>query len=74
MNNSNGSQPTQTSIGLIEKDLADGKLDAKTAAIYEVYTILPNSPLPPQYVGVPDPQVDIAPFHALWGVYCLAFT
>jgi hypothetical protein len=69
MNASNQQPPTATSIQLIKQALADGRLDAKTAAIYEVYSILPNSPLPAEYVGAPDPQVDIAPFSALSTVY-----
>jgi hypothetical protein len=69
MNTSNQQPPTATSIQLIKQALADGRLDAKTAAIYEVYSILPNSPLPAEYVGAPDPEVDIAPFSALSTVY-----
>ena len=60
---------TATTIQLIEQDLAAGKLDAMTAAIYEVYSLIPDSPLPLQYVGVPDPKVDIVPFQALASVY-----
>jgi hypothetical protein len=66
----NGSNtPPPTSIQLIEQALAAGRLDANTAAIYEVYSLLPNSPLPAEYRGVPDPMVDIAPFAALGKVY-----
>jgi hypothetical protein len=69
MNASSQQPPTATTIQLIKQALAAGRLDANTAAIYEVYSILPNSPLPAEYVGVPDPQVDIAPFSALSTVY-----
>lgn len=65
----NGSQMPPTSIQLIQKDLAAGKLDQKTAAIYEVYSLFTNSPLPAQYRGAADPMADIAPLGDLEAVY-----
>lgn len=67
VNGENQTPPTR--IELIEEALAAGKIDANTAAIYEVYTIIPNSPSQSQYVGSPDPQADIVAYRALWQVY-----
>src|SRR5512137_625499 len=47
-----GTQPT--SLGLIDKDREAGKLDAYTAALYKLYTIIPDGPLPAKYKGAPD--------------------
>jgi hypothetical protein len=62
-------QTPPTSIQLILKDLAAGKLDTNTAAVYQVYSLFTNSPLPAQYRGAPDLMADIAPMNALWAVY-----
>ena len=71
MKNSSSVAPTQTSTELIDKDLASGILDANTAAIYKVYTILPDSPLPAKYIGIPDPQADIGLFRDIMERYDL---
>jgi hypothetical protein len=68
-NNYDPSVVPPTSLGLIDKDREAGTLDAYTAALYKLYTLIPDSPLPVKYIGAPDENADIAIFRDILEMY-----
>jgi hypothetical protein len=68
-NNHNVDEAPPTSIGLIDQDREAGILDAYTAGLYKLFTLIPDSPLPAKYVGAPDENADIAILRDILGMY-----